>query len=97
MAVVTSRAMACALGGAALATLLALGACAPEVRSERQARAEAQGTAQPLGSFGNANFGVRQSSPGYLYDRGGSNAGASLLPRGDLLLGGHALGRQDLA
>ena len=32
------------------------------------------------------NFGVRQSTPGYLYDRGGSNAGASLLPRGGLLV-----------
>ena len=80
MAVVTKRAVACALGGAALVTLLALGACAPE----------AQGRAQPLGSFGNENFGVRQSSPGYLYDRGGSNAGASLLPRGDLLFAGNA-------
>ncbi len=97
MAVVTSRAMACALGGAGLATLVALGACAAEVRSEWQARAEAQGTAQPLGSFGNTNFGVRQSTPGYLYDRGGSNAGASLLPRGDLLFGGDARGRQGLA
>ena len=90
MAVVTSRAMACALSGTALATLLTLSACAPEVRSERQARAEAQGRAQPLGSFGNANFGVRQSTPGYLYDRGGSNAGAFLLPRGDHLFGGNA-------
>ena len=94
MAGMTSRAVTCALGGAALAALLALGACAPEVRAERQARAEAQGRAQPLGSFGNANFGVQQSTPGYLYDRGGSNAGASLLPRGGLLLGGDARGRQ---
>ena len=90
MAVVTSRAVACALGRTALATLLALGACAPEVRSERQARAEAQGTAQPLGSFGNTNFGVRQSTPGYLYDAGGSGAGASLPPRGGFLVGENA-------
>jgi hypothetical protein len=46
-----------------------------------QARAEARGTAQPLGSFENANFGARQRTPGYLYDRGGSGAGASLVPR----------------
>jgi len=78
MRAVTNRAAACVLGGMALAALLALGGCSPGV----QARAEARGTAQPLGAFtsdnfSNDNFGVRQPTPGYLYDRG--RRGASLM------------------
>jgi hypothetical protein len=71
MRAVANRAAACALGGVALAALLALGGCSPEV----QARAEARGTAQPIGAFtsdnfSNEKFGARQQTPGYLYDRG---------------------------
>jgi hypothetical protein len=71
MRAVANRAAACALGGMALAALLALGGCSPEM----QARAEASGTARNLGAFtsnnfSNDNFGVRQPTPGYLYDRG---------------------------
>lgn len=80
---VARRAAVHALGGVASAAMLVLIGCAPEVRSEMQARAEARGTAQPIESFQNANFGVRQQTPGYLYDRGGSNAGAVVLPEGD--------------
>ena len=80
MRVITKRSAVTMLGGTALAALLALGGCAPE---GMQARAEARGTSQPLGSLANDNFGGRSQTPGYLYDRGGSNAGASLLPRGD--------------
>jgi hypothetical protein len=73
MRAITNRATACALGGGALAALLALGGCSPEM----QARADARGTTQPLGAFtsdnfSNDSFGVRQPTPGYLYDRGRS-------------------------
>jgi hypothetical protein len=71
MRAVANRVAGRALGGVALAALLALGGCSPEM----QARAEASGTARNLGAFTSNNyaneyFGVRQPTPGYLYDRG---------------------------
>ena len=47
-----------------------------------QAQAEARGTSQPSDPW-RMTVSAFGATPGYLYDRGGSNAGASLLPRGD--------------
>ena len=61
-----------ALGLAALGLAASLGACAGPAAQRMEARAEARGTATPLGArTADWGFGARSQTPGYLYDRGG--------------------------
>lgn len=61
-----------ALGLAALGLAASLGACAGPAAQRMEARAEARGTATPLGArTADWGFGARSQSPGYLYDRAG--------------------------
>ena len=61
-----------AIGLAALGLAASLGACTGPAAQRMEARAEARGTATPLGArTADWGFGARSQSPGYLYDRGG--------------------------
>jgi hypothetical protein len=68
--VVTRGRIAAVLAVAGLS--LALAACqSGPVGSQMQARADARGTAQPIPRMEDWGFGMRSTTPGYLFDRSG--------------------------